>query len=273
MGRGGARGLSRRRLLRSVLTSLLRELAAHSGDEQGKPGVWRPRTDSGAREAKRSIRSDGTRRCDTADQLAASCWWRPRDSVLPVVLEVRPSRDVDTVVLGRRECPPMGHMRTVRQASASFECCRDSCFGLIGRHADVDVGPATPRLGRVEALERHVRVTSVPIDHVFFGPRLLYPRAAAQNGPTSLPASCATAMATTWTWEGSGSIRNFRASAEIWRASSTSRWLRAPYSPEADRTVTPSGRTSTSGKWPTTSATSAIAATNPAASANDPTRK
>ena len=89
-------------------------------------------------------------------------------SDLLVVLEVRPSRDVDTVVLGRRECPPMGHMRTVRQASASFECRRDSCFGLIGRHADVDVGPATPRLGRAEALERHVRVTSVPIDDVFF---------------------------------------------------------------------------------------------------------
>ena len=63
---------------------------------------------------------------------------------------------------------PMGHMRTVRQASTCFECCRDSCFGLIGRHADVDVGPATPRLGRAEALERHVRVTSVPIDDVFF---------------------------------------------------------------------------------------------------------
>ena len=62
----------------------------------------------------------------------------------------------------------MRHMRSVRQASASFECCRDSCFGLIGRHADVDMGPATPRLGRVEALERHVRVTSVPIDDVFF---------------------------------------------------------------------------------------------------------
>jgi hypothetical protein len=91
-----------------------------------------------------------------------------RGSGLLVVLEVRPSRDVDTVVLGRRECPPMGHMRAVRQASARFECCRDSCFGLIGRHADVDVGPATPRLGRVEALERHVRVPSVPIDDVFF---------------------------------------------------------------------------------------------------------
>ena len=59
-------------------------------------------------------------------------------------------------------------MRTVREASASFECCRDSCFGLIGRHADVDVGPATPRLGRAEALERHVRVPSVPIDDVLF---------------------------------------------------------------------------------------------------------
>jgi hypothetical protein len=42
-------------------------------------------------------------------------------------------------------------MRTVRQASASFECCRDHCFGLIGRHADIDVGPATPRPGRAEA--------------------------------------------------------------------------------------------------------------------------
>ena len=58
-------------------------------------------------------------------------------------------------------------MRIVRQASAGFECCHDSCFGLIGRHADVDVGPATPRLGRAEALERHVRVSSVPIDDVF----------------------------------------------------------------------------------------------------------
>jgi transposase len=104
-------------------------------------------------------------------QLARSQGPRPsvrHGSVLLVVLEVRPSRDVETVVLGRRECPPMGHVRTVRQASASFECCRDSCFGLIGRHADVDVGPATPRLGRAEALERHVRVTSVPIDDVFF---------------------------------------------------------------------------------------------------------
>ncbi len=89
-------------------------------------------------------------------------------SVLLVVLEVRPSRDVDTVVLGRREGPPMGHMRTVRQSSASFECCRHSCFRLIGRDADVDMGPATPRLGRAKALERHVRVTSVPIDDVVF---------------------------------------------------------------------------------------------------------
>ena len=61
----------------------------------------------------------------------------------------------------------MGRMRAVRQASASFEGGRDSCFGLVGRHADVDVGPATPGLGRVEGLERHVRVPSVPIDDVF----------------------------------------------------------------------------------------------------------
>ena len=60
----------------------------------------------------------------------------------------------------------MGHVRTVRQASASFECCRDSCFGLIGRHADVDVGPATPRPRRTEVLERHVRIASVPIDDI-----------------------------------------------------------------------------------------------------------
>ena len=33
----------------------------------------------------------------------------------------------------------MGRMRSVRQSSACFECCRDSCFGLIVRHADVDV--------------------------------------------------------------------------------------------------------------------------------------
>ena len=60
----------------------------------------------------------------------------------------------------------MGHMRIVRHAAASFECCRDSCFGLIGRNAYVDVGPATPRFGRVEALERHVRIASVAIDDV-----------------------------------------------------------------------------------------------------------
>ena len=190
-----------------------------------------------------------------------------------VVLEVGPSRDIDTVVLGRCECPPMGRMRTVRQASASCEGCRDSCFGLIGRHADVDVGPATPGLGRWRLWNDTYGLRRCRSTTSSFGPRLRYPRAAAQNGPTSLSASCATAMPTTWTWEGSGSIRNFRASAEIWRASSTSRWLRAPYSPEAVRTVTPSGRTSTSGKWPTASATSAIAATNLAASANDPTRK
>ena len=69
---------------------------------------------------------------------------------------------------GDAQCPPIRRMRTVRQASASGDRCRDSCFGLIGRHADVDVGPATPRPRRAEALERHIRVTSVPIDDVFF---------------------------------------------------------------------------------------------------------
>jgi len=75
----------------------------------------------------------------------------------------------------------MGRMRTVRQASASFECGRDSRFGLVGRHADVDVGPATPRLGRAEALERHVRVTSVPIDDVFFRSTVTAGRAASSS--------------------------------------------------------------------------------------------
>src|SRR4029078_7978753 len=35
------------------------------------------------------------------------------------------------------------------------------------RHADVDVGPATPRLRRAKALERHMWVTPVAIDDVF----------------------------------------------------------------------------------------------------------
>ena len=67
-------------------------------------------------------------------------------------------------------------MRIVRQASAGFECCRDSCFGLIGRNAYVDVGPATPRFGRVEALERHVRIASVAIDDVFVRAKASVPK-------------------------------------------------------------------------------------------------
>jgi hypothetical protein len=38
-------------------------------------------------------------------------------SVLLGVLEVRPSRDVDTVVLGRRECPPGGVASAVESAT------------------------------------------------------------------------------------------------------------------------------------------------------------
>ena len=68
---------------------------------------------------------------------------------------------------GDARVPPMGRMRTVGEASASLECRRDPRLGLVGRHADVDVGPATPGLRRAEALERHVRVPAVPIDDVF----------------------------------------------------------------------------------------------------------
>ncbi len=245
------------------------------GDHEA-PGGWWARRDSNShvlrhrllRPARLPFRHSPVFRACVAAAIVGGGW-----SVLLVVLEVRPRRNVDTVVLGRRERPPMGHMRTVRQASASFECCRDSCFGLIGRQLTSMWVRPRPGLGGRRLWNDTCGLRRCRSTTSSFGPRLMYPRAAAQNGPTSLPASCATAMPTTWTWEGSGSIRNFRASAEIWRASSTSRLLRAPYSPEAVRTVTPSGRTSTSGKWPTTSATSAIAATNLAASANDPTWK
>ncbi len=55
----------------------------------------------------------------------------------------------------------------VRESAASFKCCRDPGLGLIGRHADVDMGPAAARPGRAEVLEGHLRVPSVPIDDVF----------------------------------------------------------------------------------------------------------
>ena len=60
----------------------------------------------------------------------------------------------------------MGSVRTVRQASAGFERCRDARLGLIGRNADVDVGSATSRPGRMEGLKRHVRIPSMTIDNV-----------------------------------------------------------------------------------------------------------
>ena len=167
----------------------------------------------------------------------------------------------------------MGLMRTVREASAGFERRRDPRFGLIRRHADVDVGPATARLGRAQALERHVRVPAVPIDDVFARPKASVPEGC---GPERTDVAAGILRYRNAHHLDLGRIRldlSLLASAEIRRASSTSRWLSAPYSPEAVRTVTPSGRTSTSGKWPTSAATSAIAATNVAASANDPTWK
>jgi hypothetical protein len=64
------------------------------------------------------------------------------------------------------------------------------------------VGPATPRLGRAEALERHVRVTSVPIDDVFFRSKAPVPEG---RGPKrTYVAACILChhVPTTWTWEG-----------------------------------------------------------------------
>src|SRR6478609_4336780 len=91
---------------------------------------------------------------------------RRRYPLAVVVLEIRPGRDVDTVVLGRGERPPLRRVRLVGQAAACFESRRDSCLSLIRGHADVDVRPAAARLGRVQGLERDVWIASVSIDDV-----------------------------------------------------------------------------------------------------------
>ena len=190
-----------------------------------------------------------------------------------VVFEIRPGRDVDAVVLGRSERPPLGRVCLIGQASARCESRRESCLRLIRGHADVDVRTAAARLGRVQALERDVWVASVPIDDILTRAQALVPEYGGPEGTNIAAGILRDGDADDLDLEGSGSTCNLRASTEIRRASSTSRWLKAPYSPEAVRTVTPSGRRSTSGKWPTASATSAIAATNLAPCSNDLTRK
>ena len=104
-------------------------------------------------------------------------------------------------------------MGTVRQASAGFDCSRHPCLGLICRHTDVDVGPATPRLGRVEGFERHVWITPVPIDDVFLRPKAPVP----ENGRPERAdvAACVLCDGNADDLHlGSGSSLNRRASAE-----------------------------------------------------------
>jgi hypothetical protein len=88
-----------------------------------------------------------------------------------VILEVRPRRDVDAVVFGRRERPPVGRMRVVGEPAPRSERRCDAGLGLIGRDADVDVGAAPTRLGRVEPLERDVWIPTVWIDHILVCPK------------------------------------------------------------------------------------------------------
>ncbi len=66
-------------------------------------------------------------------------------------------------------------MRIVGKPSASCKGGRYASFGLICRDADVDVRPATPRFGWVQALERHVRIAAVPIDDVLIRSEALIP--------------------------------------------------------------------------------------------------
>src|SRR4029077_249802 len=91
------------------------------------------------------------------------------------VFEIRPVRDVDAVVLGRSERPPVGGVRLIGQASARCEGRRDPCVRLIRGHADVDVRTAAARLGWVQALERDVWIASVSIDDVLIRAEALVP--------------------------------------------------------------------------------------------------
>ena len=101
-----------------------------------------------------------------------------------------------------------------------------------------------PAAGR--ALERHVRVTSVPIDDVV-AVRLLYPRAAAQKRTSSLRIPMPPPYHD-WTWEGPARS----ATSELLPKSGVpARHAMAQSSVlPGGRTVTPSGRTSTSGSGP-----------------------
>lgn len=59
-------------------------------------------------------------------------------SAFVVVLEVRPRRDVDAVIVRRCKRLPLGGLRVVRDPTAHSERGRDPSFGLIGRHTDVE---------------------------------------------------------------------------------------------------------------------------------------
>src|SRR4051794_30950196 len=69
------------------------------------------------------------------------------------VLDIGPRGDVDAVVLGRGERPPLRRVGLIGEASAGRESGGDSRLRLVRGHADIDVRPAAAWLGRVQALE------------------------------------------------------------------------------------------------------------------------
>jgi hypothetical protein len=97
------------------------------------------------------------------------------DADLPfVILEVRPSRDVHTVVIGRGERPPFRCMGFGNPPAGGNGRLHPR-FCLVGRHTDVDMGAAASPLGRTEFMKPKVGVASVRVD------RILLPQA----GPCS----------------------------------------------------------------------------------------
>src|SRR4029077_5200016 len=86
---------------------------------------------------------------------------RVRRVLAVLVFEIRPGRDVDAVVLGRSERPPMGRVCLIGQASTRGDSRRDPCLRLIGGHADVYMRTAAAMLGTAQALERDVWIASV----------------------------------------------------------------------------------------------------------------
>ena len=88
-------------------------------------------------------------------------------SAFLTVLEVGQRRDVDSVVVGRREHPLSGRVRTVGDPSTRRDRCRDPSLGLVGRDADVDVDSATAGLGWVEVVEPQVWIAPLRIHGVF----------------------------------------------------------------------------------------------------------